>query len=104
MHGVRPPIWSRASSTSTSTPAAPRSRAHDRPARPAPITTTSGWVDMPGTMPLTDTTVKLASAGLTIGGRPMGDRMGQILDAACAVIVREGASALRMADVADEAG
>jgi AcrR family transcriptional regulator len=34
----------------------------------------------------------------------MTDRMTQILDAACRVIVRDGASALRMADVADEAG
>jgi AcrR family transcriptional regulator len=34
----------------------------------------------------------------------MSDRMAQILDAACRVIVRDGASALRMADVADEAG
>jgi AcrR family transcriptional regulator len=34
----------------------------------------------------------------------MTDRMAQILDAACRVIVRDGASALRMADVADEAG
>src|SRR3954454_1179544 len=34
----------------------------------------------------------------------MNDRMAQILEAACRVIVRDGASALRMADVADEAG
>src|SRR3954466_8319575 len=34
----------------------------------------------------------------------MTDRMTQILEAACRVIVRDGASALRMADVADEAG
>jgi AcrR family transcriptional regulator len=34
----------------------------------------------------------------------MSDRMAEILDAACRVIVRDGASALRMADVADEAG
>lgn len=34
----------------------------------------------------------------------MTDRMAQIVDAACRVIVRDGASALRMADVADEAG